>query len=52
VLVVLIDDTGFGASSAFGGETNQYAPAIYRDTVPVEPDRTRSAVPFARQQPS
>jgi arylsulfatase A-like enzyme len=22
------------------GETNQYAPAIYRDTVPVEPDRT------------
>jgi arylsulfatase A-like enzyme len=25
---------------AAGGETNQYAPAIYRDTVPVEPDRT------------
>ncbi len=23
-----------------GGETNQYAPAIYRDTVPVDPDRT------------
>jgi arylsulfatase A-like enzyme len=23
-----------------GGETNQYAPAIYRDTVPVEPNRT------------
>jgi arylsulfatase A-like enzyme len=23
-----------------GGETNQYAPGIYRDTVPVEPDRT------------
>ena len=23
-----------------GGETNQYAPAIYKDTVPVEPDRT------------
>ena len=23
-----------------GGETNQYAPAIYRDTVPVEPDRS------------
>jgi arylsulfatase len=23
-----------------GGETNQYAPALYRDTVPVEPDRT------------
>ncbi len=23
-----------------GGETNQYAPAIYNDTVPVEPDRT------------
>ena len=23
-----------------GGETNQYAPAIYQDTVPVEPDRT------------
>ncbi len=24
-----------------GGETNQYAPAIYRDTVPIEPDRRR-----------
>ena len=24
-----------------GGETNQYAPAIYRDTVPIEPDKTR-----------
>ncbi len=23
-----------------GGETNQWAPALYRDTVPVEPDRT------------
>jgi len=23
-----------------GGETNQWAPAIYRDTVPVEPERT------------
>jgi arylsulfatase A-like enzyme len=23
-----------------GGETNQYSPAIYRDTVPIEPDRT------------
>ena len=23
-----------------GGETNQYAPSIYRDTVPVEPNRT------------
>jgi arylsulfatase A-like enzyme len=23
-----------------GGETDQYAPAIYQDTVPVEPDRT------------
>src|SRR5215208_7541924 len=23
-----------------GGETNQYAPAIYQDNVPVEPDRT------------
>src|SRR6187401_2628414 len=23
-----------------GGETNQYAPSIYQDTVPVEPDRT------------
>ena len=23
-----------------GGETNQYSPALYRDTVPVEPDRT------------
>jgi arylsulfatase A-like enzyme len=23
-----------------GGETNQYAPALYRDTVPVDPDRT------------
>ena len=27
-----------------GGETNQYYPAIYNDTVPVEPDRT--PVPF------
>jgi arylsulfatase A-like enzyme len=23
-----------------GGETNQYAPAIYQDTVPIEPDRS------------
>jgi arylsulfatase A-like enzyme len=23
-----------------GGETNQYAPALYQDTVPIEPDRT------------
>ena len=23
-----------------GGETNQYAPAIYQDTVPIEPDKT------------
>ncbi len=23
-----------------GGETNQYAPALYRDTVPIEPERT------------
>ena len=23
-----------------GGETNQYAPALYHDTVPIEPDRT------------
>jgi arylsulfatase A-like enzyme len=23
-----------------GGETNQYSPALYRDTVPVEPERT------------
>jgi arylsulfatase A-like enzyme len=23
-----------------GGETNQYAPALYKDTVPVEPDRS------------
>ena len=23
-----------------GGETNQYAPALYRDTVPVDPERT------------
>ena len=23
-----------------GGETNQYAPALYQDRVPVEPDRT------------
>ena len=23
-----------------GGETNQYAPAIYRDTVPIEPEQT------------
>jgi arylsulfatase A-like enzyme len=26
--------------SFIGAETNQWAPAIYRDTVPVEPDRT------------
>ncbi|HZM79350.1 MAG TPA: arylsulfatase, partial [Candidatus Limnocylindrales bacterium] len=36
--------TGGGGFEHFygfiGGETNQYAPAIYRDTVPVEPDRT------------
>ncbi|TWD80066.1 arylsulfatase [Kribbella amoyensis] len=32
---------GFGHFYGFiGGETNQYAPALYRDTVPVEPDRT------------
>ncbi len=45
-----------------GGETNQWAPAIYRDTVPVEPDRTPEegyhftedmtdqAIQWARQQ--
>ncbi len=36
--------TGGGGFEHFygfiGGETNQYAPAIYRDTVPIEPDRT------------
>jgi arylsulfatase A-like enzyme len=36
--------TGGGGFEHFygfvAGETNQYAPAIYRDTVPVEPDRT------------
>ena len=36
--------TGGGGFEHFygfiGGETNQYAPAIYEDTVPVEPDRT------------
>ena len=36
--------TGGGGFEHFygfiGGETNQYAPALYRDTVPVEPDRT------------
>ena len=36
--------TGGGGFEHFygfiGGETNQYAPAIYDDTVPVEPDRT------------
>jgi arylsulfatase len=36
--------TGGGGYEHFygfiGGETNQYAPALYRDTVPVEPDRT------------
>ncbi|WP_433782601.1 arylsulfatase [Actinomycetospora sp. CA-101289] len=36
--------TGGGGFEHFygfiGAETNQYAPAIYRDTVPVEPDRT------------
>jgi arylsulfatase A-like enzyme len=36
--------TGGGGFEHFygflGGETNQYAPAIYKDTVPVEPDRT------------
>ena len=32
-----------------GGETNQYAPAIYRDTVPVEPDgRPRRATTSPR----
>jgi arylsulfatase A-like enzyme len=45
-----------------GGETNQWAPAIYQDTVPVEPDRTPEegyhfteditdkAIEWARQQ--
>jgi arylsulfatase A-like enzyme len=35
--------TGSGFEHFFGfvaGETNQYAPALYEDTVPVEPDRT------------
>jgi arylsulfatase A-like enzyme len=36
--------TGGGGFEHFygfiGGETNQWAPAIYQDTVPVEPDRT------------
>jgi len=35
--------TGLGFEHFYGfigGETNQYAPALYRDTVPVEPDRT------------
>jgi arylsulfatase A-like enzyme len=36
--------TGGGGFEHFygflGGETNQYAPALYQDTVPVEPDRT------------
>ncbi len=36
--------TGGGGFEHFygfiGGETNQYAPAIYSDTVPIEPDRT------------
>ena len=36
--------TGGGGFEHFygfiGGETNQYAPALYRDTVPIEPDRT------------
>lgn len=36
--------TGGGGFEHFygfiGGETNQYSPAIYRNTVPVEPDRT------------
>ncbi len=36
--------TGGGGFEHFygfiGGETNQYAPAIYRDTVPIEPDQT------------
>jgi arylsulfatase A-like enzyme len=36
--------TGGGGFEHFygflGGETNQYAPALYHDTVPVEPDRT------------
>ena len=36
--------TGGGGFEHFygfiGGETNQYAPALYRDTTPVEPDRT------------
>ena len=35
--------TGMGFEHFYGfigGETNQYEPAIYQDTVPVEPDRT------------
>ena len=36
--------TGGGGSEHFygfiGAETNQWAPAVYRDTVPIEPDRS------------
>jgi arylsulfatase len=35
--------TGSGLQHFYGfigGETNQYSPAIYRDTVPVEPETT------------
>ena len=35
--------TGSGFEHFYGfvaGETNQYAPALYEDTVPIEPDRT------------
>ena len=58
--------TGGGGFEHFygfiGGETNQYAPAIYRDTVPVEPeltpdegyhfteDMTDKAIDWIRQQ--
>ena len=31
-----------------GAETNQWAPAIYQDTVPVEPDRSRGGLPLHR----
>ena len=58
--------TGGGGFEHFygflGGETNQYAPAVFRDTVPVEPDRihdedyhftedmTDRAIEWVRQQ--
>jgi arylsulfatase A-like enzyme len=40
VLIVLIDDAGFGSTSAFGGQSHQWYPALYDCTTPVEPDKT------------